>query len=821
MTEFLHWAASLEPGPVLAALGEMSLQGAVLIAAVLVLRALFRRRMSPVALYALWLLPAARLLIPGSVGSAFSFLNLLPFLQRPSARQTLPGATPAGEGVFYPAFETTLPPGASILDAAPPPAAPAASFDGAALLPAVWLTGAAVVLAFALWRNVSFVGRAKRDAVAVETDGPLPVYLSETVSSPCLCGLFRPVILVNDSVLQNETHLDMALRHELAHWRAGDRYWALLRLACCAVHWFDPLVWIAAAASVQDCERACDHRVLHRTDQGEREEYGLLLLSYLKQPAARYSLLCASSPMGGGKQSLRRRIESVAKCPKTKKTAAAALAACVLLACLVACTGQMNRGELYLQAADAARKADVVTISGTGSTVSGGTLANYLEGRDWEKRDDVTSYNATDIIQYQIPDENGNTAYTLTFFHIVGDGACYASVHDVTDAGGVRAQWAYYEISEKDTSIAYVLRHLGGPAVIQASYGESGEIAMVTTRPNMEDQYHYFFRSNDGGESYTYVESDLDALFPGIAQQMYFVSIDVGFVGFAYETRDALEPPHLYRTGNGGRNWERVELPMADVTIENGYGGIYVSDIAFTDSRNGCVVVSCNYGGNPLSVSFYTADGGRTWSGVTSSGPMRTYDPEDPKSAYLAQQDITLTVGETYRLNVRGITPEITWTSSDESVATVDGTGCVTAVAPGRAAVTAAWGGVSYDCTVRVASKEHSDSAVQVLARLSAGVSYDERRHRVSFTIPEDCDVSALTLQVNGKTAADGPALQYMENAELAAGRQYTLDLGENALVELWLEASYQGQTLVLDLLPLLREEAPEAARIYPAALTD
>ena len=54
----------------------MSLQGAVLIAGLLTLRVVFRKRMAPGVLYALWLLPAALLLIPGSVASVFSFQNL-------------------------------------------------------------------------------------------------------------------------------------------------------------------------------------------------------------------------------------------------------------------------------------------------------------------------------------------------------------------------------------------------------------------------------------------------------------------------------------------------------------------------------------------------------------------------------------------------------------------------------------------------------------------------------------------------------------------------------------------------------------------------
>ena len=64
--KFLSWA--LEGAELLQPLLVMSLQGAVLIGAVLALRAVFARRMAPGVLYALWLLPAARLLIPGSSG---------------------------------------------------------------------------------------------------------------------------------------------------------------------------------------------------------------------------------------------------------------------------------------------------------------------------------------------------------------------------------------------------------------------------------------------------------------------------------------------------------------------------------------------------------------------------------------------------------------------------------------------------------------------------------------------------------------------------------------------------------------------------------
>ena len=51
----------------------------------------------------------------------------------------------------------------------------------------------------------------------------------------------------------------------------------------------------------------------------------------------------------------------------------------------------------------------------------------------------------------------------------------------------------------------------------------------------------------------------------------------------------------------------------------------------------------------------------------------------------------------------------VTFTSSDEALATVDSTGCVHAVAPGTVTITvAATNGVSASCTVKIAAHTHS-----------------------------------------------------------------------------------------------------------------
>ena len=147
--------------------------------------------------------------------------------------------------------------------------------------------------------------------------------------------------------------------------------------------------------------------------------------------------------------------------------------------------------------------------------------------------------------------------------------------------------------------------------------------------PSPDGAEHYLFYGKeestptvyDYGIVYTPVYHNLDALYPRMAETMLFVDKKLGFVSFGSEVINGLQPPHLYRTEDGGKNWERIELPMGDLTVANGYSGIHVENIEFTDNKNGCVIVGFSYGGQDLSCLFTTTDGGKTWAAVTSGGP--------------------------------------------------------------------------------------------------------------------------------------------------------------------------------------------------------
>ena len=109
----------------------------------------------------------------------------------------------------------------------------------------------------------------------------------------------------------------------------------------------------------------------------------------------------------------------------------------------------------------------------------------------------------------------------------------------------------------------------------------------------------------------------------------------------------------------------------------------------------------------------------------------------------LDKQDITLTVGETFLLTA-AVTPEgtdcmITWNSRNGNIATVDGSGTVTAVSEGATSVTAAAGGFTAACKVTVVGQSIPVESV-ILSQESAELCIGETLQLSATVLPEDAD---------------------------------------------------------------------------------
>lgn len=193
----------------------------------------------------------------------------------------------------------------------------------------VWLIGTLAALALLAYTNLSFYAKLRRTRRPIgSTEAGLPAYETDAIASPCLFGLFRPAIYVR---AEDAGRLRHVLAHEDCHFRHLDHIWALLRAACLAVYWWDPLVWLAAALSRTDCELACDEAALSRLGEAERIPYGETLITMAAKPRPG-ELLRASSPIGSGKRELKARILAIA-CRGRRLVVPAVLAVCLCLFC--------------------------------------------------------------------------------------------------------------------------------------------------------------------------------------------------------------------------------------------------------------------------------------------------------------------------------------------------------------------------------------------------------------------------------------------------------------------------------------------------------
>lgn len=76
------------------------------------------------------------------------------------------------------------------------------------------------------------------------------------VRSPMVAGTLHPVLLTPAGTAPNGA--DYMLAHELTHIKRHDVAKKLLFTLACAVHWYNPAVWLLAARAGRDIEEACD-----------------------------------------------------------------------------------------------------------------------------------------------------------------------------------------------------------------------------------------------------------------------------------------------------------------------------------------------------------------------------------------------------------------------------------------------------------------------------------------------------------------------------------------------------------------------------------
>lgn len=319
----------------LSGLFEVSLTMGAVTALLLVLSPVWKRRFRPQWRCWAWLLVALRLAVPFNES-----LPRAPVVLEAPAPAAVSAAWVEEEG--FQGVELTartLPPG----EAAPEAAGRGLSLTTAELAFAVWAAVAAGVLAGRLLRYAAFRRRTARWCTPAGAYEGVPVYACALLSSPALTGLLRPRILLPEGV-EGERRA-FALAHEAMHARRRDLWRKALLLWVCALHWFNPLVWLLRRAAERDMEIACDAAVLAGRDGEWRRRYGAALLSFV--PMGRPAPL--TSQFAGGARGLKERFRALMDASAKRPGRAAlllVLCAALLGGPLVACQSRAPEESL-------------------------------------------------------------------------------------------------------------------------------------------------------------------------------------------------------------------------------------------------------------------------------------------------------------------------------------------------------------------------------------------------------------------------------------------------------------------------------------------
>ena len=320
---------------------NLSISASWLILAVLVLRVVLKKAPKWV-MPLLWGVVALRLVCLFSIESALSLI--------PSA-ETIPSeiVTETREPVLYEQATLDIVTNPTLPSAAEVPVGVSrqqaqVDFNIYSIL---WLAGMAALLVHAL---VS-AGKLKRKlatAILLRDN----IYESEFVDSPFVFGVVKPNIYL--PMHMDEGTAAYVIAHECAHLARRDHWWKVLGYLVLALHWFNPLVWVAYILFCRDIELACDEKVVKGLDGAARADYSQALLSCAAPKRA-----VAACPLAFGEGNIKTRVKSALHYRKPAFwVAAAAVLAVVIVAVCFLTNPRSERGSLVwaqkLNAADVA-----------------------------------------------------------------------------------------------------------------------------------------------------------------------------------------------------------------------------------------------------------------------------------------------------------------------------------------------------------------------------------------------------------------------------------------------------------------------------------
>lgn len=346
---------------------QATVRGTLVTVVVLLVQTLFRQWLPARWRYGLWLAVLIALILPRTPQSEVSVARY---------------ASPEVVRYVFPLTSTGPATARSTAGGAIDPIGSAPTSSHARLgwrdvLAVTWLGGAVLIAGIWLVSHQVLLRRISRAATppspeltalaqaCAETNGlrrKPEVIQSCRVGSPAVAGCWRPKLLLPANLA---SHFDgdeqrFILLHECAHIRRGDLWMNMASALLLALHWVNPILWLAAVRVRADREEACDATVLGLSPGDSREGYGRTLIKL--QQAVSLSPLCpAFVGIMERASTVRRRLLRIICFHRGGRIAGAA--AVLVTAALVVCVGTEPKLSRHSASAAVEPVLDITTNS--------------------------------------------------------------------------------------------------------------------------------------------------------------------------------------------------------------------------------------------------------------------------------------------------------------------------------------------------------------------------------------------------------------------------------------------------------------------------
>ena len=169
----------------------------------------------------------------------------------------------------------------------------------------IWLMGMGILF---LYTILSYWTLHRKVDTAVWYRGN--IFQSENVSSPFVLGIISPRIYLP---FQMDTQdMEHVIAHEQAHLKRKDHWWKPLGFLLLAIHWFNPVMWLAYILLCRDIELACDEKVIKMMGNEQRADYTQALVS-----CSINRRVIAACPLAFGEVGVKERVKNVMNYKKT------------------------------------------------------------------------------------------------------------------------------------------------------------------------------------------------------------------------------------------------------------------------------------------------------------------------------------------------------------------------------------------------------------------------------------------------------------------------------------------------------------------------